>query len=249
MKALRVDPYEVVHFFFEILALKIMREIPEYSEVVLRDYLNSIRQDPEQIRQNILGLEQKLSEEHSQILDEVRKGRKEILEVMRRIEIFLVETGWEKVAQSLTRSIAEYNILMEQRLGIEKWNEMSSYLWGEGGKMVFPQVEKVLNIKVENAIGASTLASVVVFLHYGPGLEWEVLEETPQRCVTRITNCPWYDVYKEFGIKPEDMICPSDHIAFVKRGMRAVNPNITHKLTKAMPWGDYYCEDIYEFEE
>ncbi len=134
-------------------------------------------------------------------------------------------------------------------MGKEKWIELHDNLWGEGGKMTYPQIKEAFNLKVDDAIGASTLAGLVALLGQGPEYDWEVIEQTPEKVVTRITKCPWWNRYSEFGQKPEDMICPGGHEAFVGEGIKAVNPKISHKLVKSMPWGDPYCEVMFEMKK
>jgi hypothetical protein len=138
---------------------------------------------------------------------------------------------------------------MGEVLGMDKWQEIHDNLWGEGGKMTYPQIKKSFNIPVDDAIGAATLAGVVATLQHGPTYEWEVVEETPKRCVYRFTKCPWWDTYQAFGAKPENIVCAGGHERFVGDGLKAVNPKLKHTLTKAMPRGDPYCESVYELEE
>jgi hypothetical protein len=159
------------------------------------------------------------------------------------------ETRWNIATQSYTGSIAGYDIFVGQALGKEKWQELHDNLWGEGGKMTFPQIKEAFNIPVDDTIGASILTGVVCLLSQGDEWEWENPELTPKRTVVRVTKCPWFNRYKEFGVKPEDMVCPGGHIRFTGDGVKAVNPKIKHTLTKAMPWGDPYCEGIFELEE
>jgi hypothetical protein len=161
-----------------------------------------------------------------------------------------LEERWKMAGKAYTGSIAGYDIFVGQAMGKEKWQELHDNLWGEGGKMTLPAVQKAFNIPVDDAIGASTLVGVAIAIQHGPEWEYEEPPEwTPKRAVYRVTKCPWYNRYTEFGIKPEDMVCPGGHIRFSGDGIKAVNPKITHKLLKAMPWGDDYCEGVYELEE
>ncbi|WP_287587800.1 hypothetical protein [Candidatus Borrarchaeum sp.] len=159
------------------------------------------------------------------------------------------KTRWEIATKTYTGSVAGYDIFVGQAMGKEKWIELHDNLWGEGGKMTYPQIKEAFNIEVKDAPSAGTLVGLVALLGQGPEYEWEITESTPERQVLRITKCPWFNRYTEFGLKPEDMICAGGHIAFVGEGIKAVNPKIKHTLTKAMPWGDSYCEGVFELEE
>jgi hypothetical protein len=165
------------------------------------------------------------------------------------VEKFPPEERWKMAAKAFTGSIAGYDIFVGQALGKEKWIELHDNLWGEGAKMTYPRIKNAFNLSVENAIDAGVLSSVAVLLEQGPEYEWETIESTPEKVVYRITKCPWFNRYTEFGIKPEDMICPGGHKRSCGDGIKAVNPKLKHTLTKAMPWGDPYCEGVWELEE
>lgn len=45
------------------------------------------------------------------------------------------------------------------------------------------------------------------------------------------------------------MSCYPAHEAAYEAGVKAVNPKIAYKLTMAMPWGDPYCEEVYELRD
>jgi len=80
-------------------------------------------------------------------------------------------------------------------------------------------------------------------------LKGRTVEATPKRVAFKWTNCPWWNLYKEFEVDPTFMPCPIIHQAETKAGLKAINPKLTGTLTKAMPWGDPYCEFIYEFKD
>ena len=55
--------------------------------------------------------------------------------------------------------------------------------------------------------------------------------------------------YNEFEVDPALSTCPPGDQAWGDEGFKAVNPKLTYKVTKAVPWGDPYCEFVYEFKE
>jgi hypothetical protein len=159
------------------------------------------------------------------------------------------EKRWAITAQTFTGSDTAFNVFLIEALGKEKLQELNDKFQGEGSKMVFPQMKESFNIPVDDAIGFSKLTGIIGFLQMGPEFEWETVEESPERVVWKVTKCPWWVRAKEFGIKPENMICPSGHQAWAEEGGKAINPKIGHKITKAMPLGDQYCELVYEFKK
>ena len=138
-------------------------------------------------------------------------------------------------------------------LGAEKWTEINVKIFGNGSKILFPLFKDMFNIPVENAIDASDLVEVVSVLQLGPtqGEEFgENVEYSPERVIWRQHKCTWMERYKEF--KADHAFIPCDKgacQAWGEEGLKAVNPKLTWKVTKAMPSGDPYCEFIYEFKE
>ena len=133
--------------------------------------------------------------------------------------------------------------------GWDKEVEIKAKIYAEGARKMFPFVKETFNIPVEDAVGAAKLVDVAATLMNGPELEFEIVEATPERVVSRITKCTWMEKYKEFEVPPTLRPCISGCPAWCEEGLKAVNPKITSKLTKAMPFGDPYCEEIIEFKD
>ena len=55
--------------------------------------------------------------------------------------------------------------------------------------------------------------------------------------------------YKEFNVDYALIPCVRGCPAWHDEGLKAINPNLTWKMTKFMPRGDPYCEWIIEFNE
>jgi len=134
-------------------------------------------------------------------------------------------------------------------MGAEKWKEINEKIYSDGGKMFYPWVKETFNIPVEDALGAAKLVIVAAVLIQGPENKYELVEATPERAVDNTTNCVTWERYNEFEVDPEHRACDSACQLWAEEGLKAVNPKIAFKLTKAMPRGDPYCEDFYEFRE
>ena len=133
-------------------------------------------------------------------------------------------------------------------MGWKKHLEINTKIFAEGGRKFIPWVKETFNIPVEDAIGGGKLVIAAATLLCGPELEAEIVEGTAKRAVGRTTKCPWWERYKEFGVDPELTACPTGDQAWGEEGLNAVNPKLRYKVTKAMPWGDPYCEFVYEFK-
>ena len=131
----------------------------------------------------------------------------------------------------------------------DKEVELKAEVWGGGAKQLFPFLKETFNIPVEDAIGAEKLAFIAWTLCFGPEWKVEIVEATPERVVVRPITCPVWDLFIEFAVDPSLIPCPGGHQPFCERGLKAVDPKLTFKLTKAMPWGDSYCKLVFEFKE
>ena len=170
------------------------------------------------------------------------------------------EKRWAITAKALTRLLGFRVILTRPLLGRgegifspilgwKKHEEILDKIFGEHGKRFIPWVKDTFNIPVEDAIGAAKLVIVAATLLTGPELQYEIVEETRERVVIRRTQCVWLERRNEYYVDTKLMTCPPGHQANSEEGLKAVNPKITYTLTKAIPWGDPYCEDVIEFKE
>ena len=133
--------------------------------------------------------------------------------------------------------------------GWEKFDEINTKIFGEGGKKMLQMVKERFNIPVEDAIGAYTLYIVAVTIQQATEFITELIEAAPERVVFRRTKCAWYERYQDFGLDPELRVCPTGHQAWGEEGFKSINPHLKFTLTKTMPRGDPYCEVVIEFKE
>jgi len=135
-------------------------------------------------------------------------------------------------------------------LGAQKWHEINVKIYGaEAIAQLMFWIKKTFDIPVEDAIGASKLYILNLTLGGGPDFEWEYIEKTPERVVIRYPKCPYMERYREFDVDPALIPCGVSHKRFNEEQLKKINPKITCKLTKAMPFGDPYCEDIFELRD
>jgi hypothetical protein len=165
------------------------------------------------------------------------------------IDNISAETRWTIAGQNWTGGMTYIGMMLEPILGMEKWQGIMNEFWAGGGKMMFPQMKEAFNIEVKDAIGGYKLLAVVASLPAGPEFEDEMIEVTPERVVWRTRKCAWMERAKEFGVDLKTMTCPAAHQLWGEEGLKAVDPRFTHKMTKWMPKGDPYCENIIEFKK
>ena len=177
------------------------------------------------------------------------------------LEKIPAETCWLITAQALTRlSVMRGSKIMPSVLGKEEgvfapvwgwetWKEILVKVHCENSKRLHLYIKEAFNIPVEDAVGAAKLVWVAVTLQQGPESEREIVEATPERVVGRTTKCGWWERFNELEVDPEFRGACTICEAWGEEGLKAVNPKLTIKRTKARPRGDPYCEFIYEFKE
>ena len=175
------------------------------------------------------------------------------------LEKIPVETCWALTAKTLTSFIVSRMLktstpflgkddgILSLLSGWDKEVEIKAKIYAEGARKMFPFIKDMFNVPVEDAIGAANLLIVAATLMNGPETKFEIVEATPERVVVRWPKCVWMERFKEFESDPAFIPCPKAHQGFGS-GIKAVNPKITHKLTRARPRGEPYCEDVYEFK-
>ncbi|WP_287585573.1 hypothetical protein [Candidatus Borrarchaeum sp.] len=134
-------------------------------------------------------------------------------------------------------------------MGAEKWDEINDKVFCEGGKVFYPWVKEMFNIPVKDAIGAYKLLIVVETLLSGPEQEHKLVEATPERVVSRLTKCPWWERYQEFDVHSEHRACDAADQKHQEEGLKAVSPKLTFKLTKTRQGGYPYCEYVIELKD
>ena len=133
--------------------------------------------------------------------------------------------------------------------GAETWTEINVKIFGGFFKWWWPRIQEMFNIQVENAVDAAKFTYVTASLQSGPEWEFEYPEVTRKRAALKVTKCPWWERYTEYEVRSEFIPCLPTCEVEIGEGLKAVNPKITHELTKARPRGDSYCEWVYELKD
>jgi hypothetical protein len=195
-------------------------------------------------------------------MGEISGNKKGIEELLEKIP---VERCWAITAKTLWRFtvlrgdkitasiLGKGEGIIAPVMGAEKWIEINEKLYKDGGKVLFPWVKETFNIPVENAIDADDLVEVVCVLAIDPesGSEsGEYVEKSPERVVWRINRCLTWERYNEFEVDSEHRAgCHGVCQIWMEEGLKAVNPKIAFKLTKARSIGDPYCGYVIEFKD
>ena len=94
-------------------------------------------------------------------------------------------------------------------------------------------------------IDAKAAALPIKNITEGIGIISEVIEESPQKVVTRFGRCPLYEAAQAVGMDAENIeaLCRAGGVRFVGTMFKQLNPNLNHRLRKFKSSADDFCEE------
>jgi hypothetical protein len=164
-------------------------------------------------------------------------------EMTEPIEKIPAEARWQIAARRLTGAYTACSNALKQVVGETKYNEFNGEVWYQAGKGLKELVD-AFGIPVGDARQIEEAVELAVRASMGPELEIGVVEATQDRCVARVSKCPWHERWKEQGLGWD--FCRIGHRRWGDGAVESVNPAFAHSLPKTMPGGDPYCELIIE---
>lgn len=159
------------------------------------------------------------------------------------IEKVPAEMRWEIATKGLTGAIVAYSNALKNAVGEEKFNEFNAGLWYEAGKGA-KQFADGFGLAVERSKDIGDATELLALTAMGPEFEFEVVEDTEDRCVGKTTKCPWHERAKELGIEWD--FCRVGHQKWGDGLVDSLNPNFSFNLSKSMQSGDSCCEWVIE---
>ena len=162
--------------------------------------------------------------------------------MVEEIEKVPAETRWTIATQAMTGVTMAH---MKALLDILKFYEVEKQIWTELGKGI-KQIADVFELTGEDAKSVQEIVRFVSVVAMGPELKIEFIELTPERAVTRATECPYWNRQKELGIKLD---CPVLDEVYASSIAKIFNPKLTYCVVKALPRGDSYCEFLMELQK
>jgi len=156
-----------------------------------------------------------------------------------------METRWAFASGAFTYTDTLLSKALFDQVGREAMEEIHRK-WqtaaGQGAK----QTANALGLSAQNAKEAAEVISTLTFIYCGPEEKFETVEATPERAVVRCLVCPRANRRKEMGIT--DDLCSAMSQTWWDSCAKSFNPQLTATLTKAMPWGNPYCEWVIELQ-
>lgn len=159
------------------------------------------------------------------------------------IEDIPAEKRWEIAAKSASAMPLIYDMHFRRVLG-EKYDEIERSIWTEGGKEV-NKLATALGLPSGNAIEVNEAFGVIGTILYGPEFRFDIVEETKDRVVGKVIECPILNRAREMGLDPETVALKAC-MTFDKSAVENLNPEYTHRLNANMCSGSRYCEMVIE---
>ncbi len=128
-------------------------------------------------------------------------------------------------------------------VGEEKAREFSKQMWVQAGAGI-KEFRDAFGMTGDDAHAAREAIMTLAGCSLGPELQVEVVEVTPKRSVLRVHQCTVWNRSKEMGWAMD--CAAAGCIGFNEAACKVINPKLVFSRTKAMPWGDPYCEDVTE---
>lgn len=102
-----------------------------------------------------------------------------------------------------------------------------------------------LGLSSGNAIEVNEAFGVIGTIFFGPEFRFDIVEETKDRVVGKVIECPILNRAREMGLDPETVALKAC-MTFDKSAVENLNPEYTHRLNANMCSGSRYCEMVIE---
>lgn len=153
------------------------------------------------------------------------------------------EKRWEIAARSASAIPLLYGMIFRKALG-DRYDKMELQIWVEGAKGV-KNLAKSLGMPSKNAREISETFEIVGTILFGPEFRIEMIEESRDRTVGKVVECPVLNRAREMGLDPEVVNLTACR-TYGRWAVESLNPEYTRRLNKSMCGGDEFCEMIVE---
>jgi hypothetical protein len=149
------------------------------------------------------------------------------------------EVRWQIATRLVSSFPALYDGAFRETVG-ERYDELEYNVWIEAGREA-KGVAGAFGFPTATAKEIAESVRVISTIFFGPEVQEEVIEISPERAVILTKGCP-------FMVHGMEMGCPAAHLfpkcmAFSMSAVESLNPAFTTRFVKALCMGDYRnCE-------
>jgi len=112
----------------------------------------------------------------------------------------------------------------------EKYDEIERHIWTEGGKES-NKLATALGLPSGNAIEVNEAFGVIGTILFGPEFKFGIVEETKDRVVGKVIECPILNRAREMGLDPETVALKAC-MTFDKSAVENLKPGVHHRLMR-----------------
>jgi len=145
-------------------------------------------------------------------------------------------------AKSAYTHYFDYLTTVAQEIGMERAVVLQSKMCEATGAMQGNMIKEQAGVEQFDAQAAASLAENFI---EGLGIRSEVMEESPQKVVTKVGRCPLYEAAQGLGLDAEtiEALCRAGALRFMDTMVKQLNPNLSYRLMKFRSATDDFCEE------
>ena len=136
-----------------------------------------------------------------------------------------------------------YQNMVAQEIGIERANVIGTKMCESMGASIGKMIKEQAGIE---KIDAKTAYSLIKPFIQGLGINSEVIEESPQRVVSKGGRCPAFEAAQMMGLDPqtiETLVCRQGSIKLMDAMVKQLNPDLSMQISKFRSSADDFCEE------
>jgi hypothetical protein len=159
-------------------------------------------------------------------------------EIKEMIENIPAEVRWSIAAQAHTSTATILDAAIQEAVGPEKREEILTNIY-VGSAPAIKQMIDALGFPTDNAEAATKALTCAYAVMFGPEMQSEIIDASPQKSVSRVTQCAFPLRMKEMRVEFD---CFPVCTAMVKAAYHAIKPDLKVAIgDKCIRRGDAYC--------
>ncbi len=181
-----------------------------------------------------------LAEKVIKLISKIRPFKSQ--EVLRIVEKMPCEEKYRRIRKALISTILAFSYEILDKYG-RSGEGILKEIFTKNNEEYMKLSLDLFNIKERDA---RTACSIITASDALIGVESEIIEFSPNRCVRKIKKCPIYSESRKIGKKDDEILrlCKVIMQSLCTSSAKAINPNLDYEYKKWLAKGDGYCEEV-----
>lgn len=135
-----------------------------------------------------------------------------------------------------------YINIVAQEIGMEEAIALKTKTSEAMGATQGQMIKEQAGVEEFDAKAAALLTQKAI---EGLGISSETIEESPQKVVFKVGQCPLYEAAQALGLDAEtiETLCHAGALRFMDTMVKQLNPNLNYRLRKFRSAADNCCEE------